>query len=139
METLLHRELQGEAAIILSDLKWHGTQCIRRNEEIHVFDGWGWFRESVSNAARGTLRETYRCLTWDPVEGNDVRVVGLTPATMKALGRVKAPTDIESLDREKQRILQLYAESLLGDFGGLSIVDKEFFPDMIMILGIGRR
>lgn len=58
---------------------------------------------------------------------------------MKALGRVKAHTDIESLDRDKQRILQLYAESLLEDFRGLSIADKEFLPDLIMILGTGRR
>jgi hypothetical protein len=43
------------------------------------------------------------------------------------------------LDAEKKWFLQLYAGELLEDFGGLSLVDKQFLPVGVLTMMRGKK
>ncbi len=47
--------------------------------------------------------------------------------------------DSVRLDSEKKWFLQLYAKELLADFGGLSLVDKQFLPVGVLAMMRGKK
>jgi hypothetical protein len=54
-------------------------------------------------------------------------------------GLIDFGTDSVRLDSEKKWFLQLYANELLEDFGGLSLVDKQFLPVGVLAMMRGKK
>ncbi|KAK4455574.1 hypothetical protein QBC34DRAFT_445137 [Podospora aff. communis PSN243] len=88
------------------------------------------FREKTSYQ----LRDAYMKLVSTP-DIDDIVLSKEVESGIRDLGAfVKG-----SLDSEKKWFLQLYSEELLKDFGGLSLVDKQFLPVGVLAMMRGKK
>lgn len=67
----------------------------------------------------------------------EVEEVALSKAVRGAL--VAAGVGDLGLDAEKRWVLQLYADELLAEFGGLALVDKQFLPVGVLSMMRGKK
>ncbi|KAK5660818.1 hypothetical protein OQA88_12187 [Cercophora sp. LCS_1] len=86
------------------------------------------FRERISR----DFRDTYLKLISTP----DIKDVALSKEVESGLDELEG---FVSLDSEKKWFLQLYSEELFDEFGGLSLVDKQFLPVGVLTMMRGKK
>lgn len=84
------------------------------------FDEWCQFRDSTSDL----LRQCYDNLSQVPSK----YTVDWTDKVLAAANGVRERVNMAGMEEEGRWTLELYAESLLRDFGTLDIVDQKFLP-----------
>ena len=88
------------------------------------------FRERTS----ADFRDTFLQLTSVPL----IEDISLSKEVENGLGELGGFV-AATLDSEKKWFLQLYSEELLEDFGGLSLVDKQFLPGGVLAMMKGKK
>lgn len=84
------------------------------------FEEWSRFRDSTSIP----LRECYMNLSQVPSRCT----LGFSDKVLNAADSVRGRVSVAGMEQEARWLLELYAESLLRDFGTLDIVDQKFLP-----------
>jgi len=79
----------------------------------------------------------YRDIYKELISTPEIKEVALSKEVESSLGELDGAAAV--LDAEKKWFLQLYSEELLEDFGGLSLVDKQFLPVGVLAMMRGRK